>query len=180
MRSISDSILSRPVKLAHGTTTLQELIPVRIMLQGVPGEPSMNGNFTVYWYEPTPEFLAALPARVQKAVQKAKEQREQRREKSKFNNALPTPLTLEACVYPNPVTQDVATVHYSLPEASRVAVSLYDITGTRMRELSVCESRNEGNWENLLSLQGVPAGMYLLAVTTERGEQAVQKIIVQR
>lgn len=177
-----DSVIMnrRNIGVNGGTFALIDLVPVRVRrLAGSP-DPSIPDYYYIFWYEPTSEFLSMLPDKIRDVIRRARESREQRREKSKFNNALPTPLTLEACVYPNPVTQDVATVHYSLPEASRVAVSLYDITGTRMRELSVCESRNEGNWENLLSLQGVPAGMYLLAVTTERGEQAVQKIIVQR
>jgi hypothetical protein len=175
-----ESLSKKSISLAQRLYSLEDMVPVCVRPSNGGPDPAIKDYFYIFWFEPTPELLAAIPERVRKVLRKDDSFRRNMREEIHQQNTPWTNRNLEACVYPNPVTQDVATVHYSLPEASRVAVSLYDITGTRMRELSVCESRNEGNWENLLSLQGVPAGMYLLAVTTERGEQAVQKIIVQR
>ena len=179
-KEIPETIMTQTVRLKSGEIMVQDLVPIRIVKPKVPGDPPGHWDFWVYWYEPTAELLAALPERVQKTIQQDKELRRRRIEKSKYNDELPKPLTLEACIFPNPVTQDRATVHYSLPEAGRVAMALYDITGKRLRDFALCEDRREGNWEDQVSLHGIAPGLYVLAVTTDRGEQAIQKVVVQR
>ena len=178
--TVENPVASKIIQLESGSYTLQDLVPIRIRIVKPPSEPDSVDYFIVYWYEPSQNLLDKLPARVQKTIQQDKEQRLRRIEKSKYNDDLPRPLTLEACIFPNPVTQDRATVHYSLPEAGRVAMALYDITGKRLRDFALCEDRREGNWEDQVSLHGIAPGLYVLAVTTDRGEQAIQKVVVQR
>ncbi len=136
--------------------------------------------YYIYWFEPTPDFLKAMPERVRRAIDRTGQE----------GNPMPSALAetgnpdeangLLASVYPNPVTESNLTVRYSLPASRRVAVSMYDLSGERIQNMSVTEEREKGTWEDHLSLGDIPNGVYLLAVTTDKGEQSVQPIILKR
>lgn len=81
-------------------------------------------------------------------------------------------------LFPNPVGS-VGTVEFSMLEARTVAVSLHRISGERIRILQ--ENTRLGKGEHLIRLtfEEVPAGMYLLAIGTERGEVLVRRIVVR-
>ena len=177
---IDKTTLDQSLNLESGRKTLADLVAIRIMRPELPGDSTTRGDYFIYWYEPTPEFVSALPEKVRRAVSEDAERRARKIEKIQNGKDAKGPRILEAAIFPNPVTQDLATVQYTMPEPGRVAVSLYDIQGKRLKELSSCEDRAEGTWENRISVADIPPGMYLLAVTTESGQQAVQKIVVQR
>ena len=158
-----------------------DAIPIRISLDCDETSSHTEGEYVIYWYEATPSFLSALPAHILERIET---------NRAKINRMRNTPMpqdrfqqntTLEACVHPNSVNpRDVATVQFTLPEDSRVSVALYDILGKHVQDLSACEARPEGVWEDHLLVQDVPPGVYLLAVTTDRGEQSLEKLIVER
>ena len=174
-----DLMTKQNIHLTKGIYALEELVPVRIRRPKGSLNPKIADYFYIYWYEPTPELLAVLPPEVLQSLENEKAFRA-RRNSSDPVNSMPAHHALEASIFPNPVSSDLATVKYTLPEAGRVAVSLYDILGQRLKDLSVCVDQGIGTYENRFSLADVPPGMYLLAVTTDAGAQSVQKIIVQR
>jgi hypothetical protein len=175
-----EQLTKKNIHLQQGIYALEDLVPVRMKIQGDNPYPGISDYFYIYWYEPTAEFLSALPEKVRRTVLEEGEQRARKIEKLRDGKTEKGANILEAAVFPNPVKSDAATVQYSMPEAGRVSMSLYNIQGQRLKELSSCEDRSEGIWENRISVADIPPGMYLLAVTTESGQQAVQKIVVQR
>ncbi len=153
-----------------------ELIPLRIQTRNVTLSTAEEDYYYLYWFEPTPEFLAAIPARVRRAIEGgsgspiAEEQ----------TDALAAKVLASSSVHPNPATQDFATVEYTLREKRRVAISVYDITGERLKNVAVSENRDSGVWQDNVSLEGIPNGYYLLAVTTDQGEQSVHPLLLKR
>jgi len=125
------------------------------------------------------EFLAQLPRDVRQRIQRQRETGVSpgRTIAERGDGSVPA---LAASIHPNPITQGTATVEYTLDEPGRVAVSMYDVTGERVRELAVSEQREKGTWQQSISLEGVESGIYLLAVTTDHGQQSVQPVILKR
>lgn len=82
-------------------------------------------------------------------------------------------------VYPNPTSDGGATIAYTLSDDRRVQVSLHDLTGSKLMDLGVATQRRAGDGQIAFTLEGVTPGIYLVTVTTDRGERAVQRLIVQ-
>lgn len=80
-------------------------------------------------------------------------------------------------VYPNPF-MDLATVHYSLQESSRVTISLHTITGSEVTQL---ENSIHSPGEYTLTLEGheLDSGIYLLRYASENSVFH-QKILLTR
>ncbi|MFZ1731151.1 MAG: T9SS type A sorting domain-containing protein [Bacteroidota bacterium] len=168
----------RPV-VGTGKFTGQELVAVRVRSRGpaIAVASDTNDYYYLYWFEPTEDFLAALPVDVRNSIK-----RERGMPPSGDDAAVPLrPIALVGTsMHPNPATSDVATVDYTLTDARRVAISVYDITGERVRDVAVSDTRASGMWQDNVSFEGIPNGYYLLAVTTDQGEQSIQPIILKR
>lgn len=82
-------------------------------------------------------------------------------------------------VYPNPTTDGGATVAFDLAQRRRVTLTLHDLTGVNLMTLARDVERPAGRGQLSFTLPGVPAGMYLVTLSTDRGERAVQRLIVQ-
>lgn len=157
----------------------KELVAVRVWSAG-PATRLMSDTedyYYLYWFEPSKEFLDALPADARRSVERA-------RGMEPSSNEAPVPARPIALVgtsmHPNPATSDDAMVEYTLTEERRVAVTVYDITGTRLREVAVSDTRASGTWRENVSFEGIPNGYYLLAVTTDLGERNIRPFILKR
>jgi hypothetical protein len=165
--------------VGSGKFAVNELVAVRLWSAGpaTASETDTGEYYYLYWFEPTAEFLAALPADVCRSVERA-------RGLPPSNKDAEVPLQPIALVgtamHPNPATSDHVTVEYTLTEERRVAVSVYDVKGARLRDVAVSDTRASGTWHDAVSFEGIPNGYYLLAVTTDRGEQRIQPFILNR
>lgn len=172
----------------------------------------------IFWYQATPEFIAALPEGVRVSLERELrlasllQQKPDNEALELFVSRQPLEIrqdfdslwqsddgstvagvTGEAMigsfsaasgaitattVVPNPAN-DRAVVRYRLGSARYVSLGLYDVSGKLIRPLSEPTITKAG--ENLMSvdLKGVTPGMYLLVIATDKGERAVQRVIVQ-
>ncbi|MDT8325539.1 MAG: T9SS type A sorting domain-containing protein [Bacteroidota bacterium] len=171
-RSLADTLVG------SGEYGVDDLIPIRVRpdVSPVRGE---GDFFYLLWFEPTDAFLAQLPRNVRHRIQRQRDQGISPGRTIAARGAEKVP-TIAASVHPNPITQSTVTVQYTLNEPGRVAVSMYDVTGERVRELAVTEQREKGTWQQSISLDGMVGGLYLLAVATDRGVQSVQPVILKR
>ncbi len=179
MRWTSKEEGERDPDVGSGKYTGKELVAVRVWSAGPATRSVMDTGeyYYLYWFEPNEEFLKALPADVRRSVERSRGIAPS----SDDVSLPPRPIALIGTkVHPNPATSDHAMVEYTLTEERRVAVSVYDITGTRMRDIVVTEPRGSGNWKDAVSFEGIPNGYYLLAVTTDKGEQSVRPFILNR
>jgi hypothetical protein len=173
------SSLGQSTEVASGgsiTYNGEELVAIRVRLSPSARVDGDEDYYYLYWYEPTETFLNLMPPRVRQAIERRKGMDSRIAE---AEGAAPKALQASS-VYPNPVTSDIATLDYTLREKRRVAVSVYDITGERVRNVAVSEQRDPGAWQENISLSGIPDGYYLLAVTTDNGEQNIHPVVLKR
>ncbi len=74
-------------------------------------------------------------------------------------------------VYPNPVT-DEATFTYELDVNATVSIQLFDAKGALVRTILGRSERQAGSQMEVLDLAGLPAGRYMLGLST--GDRTVQ------
>lgn len=177
-------------------TTLNKLIPVRFALESteyVERAEQHRGGEVILWYVPTPEFVGALPDRYRIPLE-----RELQIIASVEDGTLPPgevcrqmageDVIMDVCrsgsgaisytrTWPNPASDNL-TVHFALTEPRRVGITLHDLTGRFLQELTNLAQRSPGTHQERISLDGVESGTYLLTIRTDKGEQAVQRIVV--
>ena len=171
--SSSSGSATDPNAIGSGKFKNWELVPVKIPAPADLKRDDEHEFFYLFWYEPTGNFLAVLPPDIRSDIL-------QRLNRLRGVDAPPPAALARASVYPNPATSDVVTVDYTLSEERSVAVSVYDITGVRLRDIAVTEPRATGTYKDAVSFEGIPNGYYLLAVTTDKGEQSVRPFILNR
>ena len=70
---------------------------------------------------------------------------------------------LSLSTYPNP-TANTITLAFDLPSASPVSITIYNITGERMKDIREAEDAS-GHHEMQIDLGGYPAGAYFISVS---------------
>ena len=82
-------------------------------------------------------------------------------------------------VYPNPTSDGGATIRFDLAEPRVVSVDLLSLSGESVMTLADNVARGSGTGQLAFPLNGIAPGMYLVSLTTDKGERAVQRLIVQ-
>lgn len=82
-------------------------------------------------------------------------------------------------VYPNPTVNGDATMQFNLLASRVVSMNLLNLNGETVKELAHNVSYTSGPHQISFGTFGVPAGMYLVTVSTDQGEQIVSRLIVQ-
>jgi hypothetical protein len=157
----------------------------------------------IFWYAPTPELLALLPADVREEVERELREAEHLVERSREgvspeeNNAAeehPASIAPGAAPYvdlvrsasgavtslaimPNPA-HGMAVLTYGLSRSRTVSITLHDITGRLVRVLAQKTPRDAGAFTTEIDLEGLARGVYLVVIATPDGEQAVQRLVV--
>jgi hypothetical protein len=173
-----------------------KLIPIYIRMgnQPIEGTNRRRGADIYLWYYPTREFIAALPDRYRHTLQEELEVladvEADRMNSSDACQCLPGgPTVLGICrlssgavtsasLFPNPA-QNSTTIQYRLTQQRYVTITLNDLSGRYLKTLVSGEELNTGDYHVPLPLNEVQSGTYLVVVRTDRGEQAVQRLIVQ-
>ncbi len=173
--------------------TVNHLVPVAVAIN------TKAEQAVVLWYEPTPAVLAALPERYRTALERELKASEKYsslcdiqnpQERKEIENAIagrPFFDTWRSCagvlsvksVFPNPAREQ-STVRFRLDAPRNITLSVHDIYGQRLSSIPRTNELPSGEHELLLDLTGRTAGIYLVVLTTDNGEQAVQRIIVER
>lgn len=84
----------------------------------------------------------------------------------------------ESKVYPNPVVQNRFTAQIHMKQAARVRFGLYDMQG-RLVSHVMYPYLKEGRSEFSISMESLAKGMYILKLSTDAGELASHKIVVE-
>jgi hypothetical protein len=185
-----------PDSSVRGNALLGRLVPVYLKLDDGPidGTSLRRGSEVSLWYVPTPQFIAALPERYRGSLERevsaiTEVARDCGTVEQACDRIAGRPSYLEVCrvssgavntatVAPNPA-HERTTLSFRLAEPRRVAITLHDINGRYLRHLLYEEDRQAGEQSVEASLAGLSQGAYLVAVRTERGEQAVARLIVE-
>lgn len=133
----------------------------------------------VLWYEPTPEFIDALPANLRQSVLN-----------ELTNVSVSAMYTLkqaenttitESRIFPNPAYQSLATVSFKLAKECTTSAALYDALGNKVVDLWTSMHHASGIVEMPIQNLDVYAnGMYLVVVEVEGiSGQVVQRLLIE-
>ncbi len=153
-----------------------------------------NATF-ILWFEPTKDFLQALPERYRDglAVELALSEKystlcdiptdKERKElsgRTYFDTwrSCSGALTMQSIV-PNPVRNGSATVQFKSAEQRYVNVAIHDMTGNRVLEILHGESV-QGQRDVPMNVSALRSGMYMVVITSDRGEQVVNRMVIEQ
>lgn len=168
---------------------ISKLIGIRIPCAKALAE----GDEYLLWYDPTPEFIALLPERyrtgLEREVAAAKKyatkceiptEEERKAIPGYFDSWRSCDGVLKiASIFPNPA--DVkATVRFTLAEARSVTITVHNLNGDRLAILEPTPMLSAGEHELPLDFTGRNVGVYLLALSTDKNETAIKRVIISR
>ncbi|MEO5929740.1 MAG: hypothetical protein ABIR47_07400 [Candidatus Kapaibacterium sp.] len=172
------------------------LVPVHIRLGAKPvdGNGNARGADVILWYYPTPEFVAALPARYRISLQKeltviADVVECNLPPGEACSRMTGVPLLSNYCkrisgalsglsISPNPAHGSVA-MRYTLENQRMIRAALYGIRGEFIRELMPATTSGTGAHLVTLELGDVTPGAYVVVLRSDREEQVSDRLIVQ-
>lgn len=155
---------------------INKLVPVQIR----PTDPlaEFNKMGLIFWYAPDEKFLNAAPATLRDEVVKVVAERDGTLPAKPASSSTPqTSAAAQAMVYPNPTTSD-ASLHYTLSEPRAVSIAIYDLMGKQLVEVCREAHRSAGELEEGLDLRGLPEGVYLVVLVTDKGEQLSTRLVI--
>ncbi len=168
---------------------VSKLIGIRIPSNQARAE----GDEYLLWYDPTPEFIALLPERyrtgLEREVAAAKKyatkceiptEEERKAIPGYFDSWRSCDGVLKiASIFPNPA--DVkATVRFTLAEARSITITVHGLNGDRLAILEPTPVLPAGEHELPLDFTGRNVGVYLLALSTDKNETAIKRVMISR
>lgn len=161
---------------------INELIPIEISFDGV------NTDFIV-WYEATEDFLKRLPRKILEKINPelvALTEQNDHCENEPIEKKDAVMDVWSGCsgaikemkVFPNPATSN-SNVEFELEDSRVISISIYDLSGKLIKNVKTGMSLGKGNTSESLNLTGVNPGLYYVVVKSEKGEQALQRIIIE-
>lgn len=182
-------------------TDLQKAIPATIEIKETLSNTKIpiqvrsesDQNVKSLWYYPTNEFLAVLPERYRLPLEKELAVIDEAEKKNlcagDVCQKLTAPSFFDYCrsqsgtierssLSPNPAQKETIA-ELDLSESRTISVSVYDQSGKFISKILSGHHIESGIQKVKIDLRGLSQGAYLLAISTEKGEQVIQRIIVQ-
>lgn len=161
---------------------INELIPIEISFDG------KKTDFIV-WYEATDDFLKNLPPNI---LAKINPELAAISEQTDYCDNAPIEKNdavmdvWSGCsgaiknmrVFPNPATNS-SKVEFNLEDSRKIWIAVYDLSGKLIKSLYKAVEYKKGNFDENLNLNGITSGMYYVLVKSDKGEQALQRIIIE-
>lgn len=82
-------------------------------------------------------------------------------------------------VFPNPIKNSVVNTEFDLDKQRVVSAAVYDLSGKKVKDLVVNENMGAGQYQESYEINGLNPGLYYLVISTEIGEQALQRIVIE-
>jgi hypothetical protein len=117
----------------------------------------------IFWYKPEKEVLSNLPASAESQIP------------APVSNTIIT----KSMLFPNPA-QNKTTIQFTLSEPRTIAFSIHDLLGKRLLDGGSIAESTAGNFEHEINISSLKAGVYLLVITTDKGEQTTQRLVIEK
>ncbi|HWF43306.1 MAG TPA: T9SS type A sorting domain-containing protein, partial [Candidatus Kapabacteria bacterium] len=153
---------------------IDQLIP--ILLRADNTSDSVGGKDLIFWYKPTPEFLAALPDSARQAAMAMTSGTI-----GNGNGGSRASLEMEhgviqnAIAYPNP-SRGIVNVRVTLGEPRMLTLTIRNLLGQEAE--SSVQVNAEGSIVQKMDFSKLQDGIYLLDITSDAGERWVQRIVI--
>lgn len=171
---------------------LNELLPIEVEMIDDNGEPLYaDGKLQtlIIWFEPTMEFIEKLPEQIKRKLSPEIEAIP-----CDYETCPTPPVTggqphfdvWRACsgavenlkTYPTPV-EDVLHFKYTLADDRQISMYVCNLNGEVIANPIKYEKYRKGCVEDQINVSYLNSGMYLLVISTETGEKAVQRFLVK-
>jgi hypothetical protein len=152
----------------------------------IPYKNDPNYNGLVFWYYPNQDLIDAMPERYRTNL--ANEFKLLANEEAICGAKIDAEKSYldiwRACsgaienlrVFPNPV-KDILTIKFELKEERNMTYSIYDLNGTKIKDLSENHTEVADSKSLTFNLSELTKGMYLFVASSTAGETSVQRII---
>lgn len=171
-------------------TVQSSLVPVEVML-GDSSIKTMGNSYSriVLWYLPTPEFVDALPSRYRDNLKHELEAIKNGTSTEAVCSVIKGESLLDICrmnsesihkmrLEPN-LAKEFTRCKFILTKSMKASVTVHDILGKVVKEVSRNSEISEGANDIKIDLSGISAGVYMVAITAENGEQTVQRLVIK-
>ena len=170
-----------------------KLLPVRI---SVPFDSSITKKAQIdLWYIATEDFISALPERYSKPLRKEiKILDDLSKDLIPYEDACrgltgqesffdlcrrQSDAVINFSVYPNPASEHV-NLNFEVLQKRKFNISLHDINGKFIRQIADYKLFSEGCHEYPVTLDDIQNGIYIIALTSDYGDQLIRRLIVNK
>lgn len=155
---------------------IDKLVPVQIVAKNEALKYNKNG--LIFWYIPDEKFREVAPESARE-ISMMTEVKSNDRPAEKMAVASKAGVIADPLVYPNP-SQGRSTFKYTLDEPRAVSIAVHDLLGKQVMVVSNAELKSAGTFEKELDFSSLDAGVYLLVMVTDKGEQITQRVVIGR
>ena len=123
----------------------------------------------IFWYDPGKDFTDAVPeatAEVEKSTPAVQHQA--------VNSVVNT-----TSIFPNPA-REKTMIRFSLSEPREVVFSIHDLLGKRVAESGNMTGSTSGEYVHEIDVRDLKAGVYLIVLSTDKGEQSIQRLVIDK
>jgi hypothetical protein len=169
---VTDGIGRR--RVFAGDSNYNELVPI-LLRAGTPSD-TIGATDLIFWYQPTPEFLADLSDSARAIAQGL----------ASVNGTTSTPdvhgAIQSAAVYPNP-SQGKFNVNVSVSAKRNITITLRNLLGQQAAPpIQVGVNSSSVNAANTLTqsldFSAAPEGVYLLDISSDQGERYIERVVI--
>jgi hypothetical protein len=82
-------------------------------------------------------------------------------------------------IYPNPVTDGQFELKFTLKESSKMKFDVYSVSGDLLKSLKDFTNYRSGINAEKFNIQGLAQGVFLIAITNDKGEQIIRKFMIK-
>jgi hypothetical protein len=166
------------------SSDINSLIPIAINTK-------KNTPLYILWFEPSEELLKILPQEAGNQIQKEKLTLNTSeslcetgssfvKEESYFDVWYGCSGSVKDMkAFPNPA-RNFITVSFRLEQERTVNLKAHDMQGKQVLNIFSNKKLNAGEYNEKLELKGLNPGMYYIVIETDKGEQALQRVIIER
>jgi hypothetical protein len=145
---------------------LQNLFPVLVRT---------TNQTKIFWMRLNSDLIMKLPEWIQKDL------RERDNDPKIKKSSGPAPRKGNDILFTltsSPTPETNPSVELTLDGDRELGMALYDIWGSRVKELTPLQHFAKGEWKQEVNVKDMPKGIYLFAVVSRDGQQTVQRICV--
>ncbi len=150
-----------------GDSNYSELVPI-LLRAGTPSD-TIGATDLIFWYKPTPEFLADLSDSA-RAIAQSLASVNGGTNTTKVHGSIQ-----QAAVFPNPSKGNLS-VQLTLGGARTLTFTLRNLLG--QQAAPSVQARMDGTGEQSLDFSTVPEGVYLLDISSDQGERYIERVVI--
>lgn len=168
---------------------INKLIPIKYIIKTKNTNSQTKEEGFILWFDANEELLKHLPLRISNSLKEEINAAKNTQDFCENNPKAGEDTYMDVwrqcsgsiknlTIYPNPSKNNI-NIRYKLTENRNCTIALYDLNGQELQILSGFKNKTSGEWTDSFVLNDIAPGMYLIAITTDHGEQAVQRLIIE-